>query len=61
MTQEIKTPIKERVMNSESCCSSNSCSVSSAPITRTDPKVGRNEPCPCGNGRKFKKCCGQHL
>tara|TARA_R110002073_G_scaffold172365_1_gene329498 strand:- start:1759 stop:2637 length:879 start_codon:yes stop_codon:yes gene_type:complete len=22
-------------------------------------KVGRNEPCPCGSGRKFKKCCGQ--
>lgn len=23
------------------------------------PKVGRNDPCPCGSGRKFKKCCGQ--
>ncbi len=23
------------------------------------PKVGRNEPCPCGSGKKFKKCCGQ--
>lgn len=22
-------------------------------------KVGRNEPCPCGSGRKFKKCCGR--
>ena len=22
------------------------------------PKVGRNEPCPCGSGAKFKKCCG---
>ena len=21
-------------------------------------KVGRNEPCPCGSGKKFKKCCG---
>jgi preprotein translocase subunit SecA len=21
-------------------------------------KVGRNEPCPCGSGRKYKKCCG---
>lgn len=26
-------------------------------IRRTTPKVGRNEPCPCGSGRKFKKCC----
>lgn len=22
------------------------------------PRVGRNDPCPCGSGRKFKKCCG---
>jgi uncharacterized protein YecA (UPF0149 family) len=21
------------------------------------PKIGRNEPCPCGSGRKYKKCC----
>lgn len=30
----------------------------SAPIRRTAPKTGRNEPCPCGSGKKFKKCCG---
>jgi SEC-C motif-containing protein len=23
-----------------------------------EPKVGRNDPCPCGSGRKYKKCCG---
>ena len=23
------------------------------------PKVGRNEPCPCGSGKKYKKCCGR--
>jgi len=28
-------------------------------IRRDMPKVGRNEPCPCGSGKKFKKCCGQ--
>ena len=28
------------------------------PIKRSSPKVGRNEPCPCGSGKKFKKCCG---
>jgi len=28
------------------------------PVTREVPKVGRNEPCPCGSGKKFKKCCG---
>ena len=30
----------------------------SAPEPRRVTKVGRNEPCPCGSGRKFKKCCG---
>jgi len=30
----------------------------SEPIVRTSPKVGRNEPCPCGSGKKYKKCCG---
>ena len=27
--------------------------------SRTEPKVGRNEPCPCGSGKKFKQCCGK--
>lgn len=29
-----------------------------APIRREEPKVGRNDPCPCGSGKKYKKCCG---
>jgi hypothetical protein len=29
------------------------------PIRRTEPKVGRNDSCPCGSGKKFKKCCGR--
>lgn len=28
-------------------------------ITRTEHKVGRNDPCPCGSGKKHKKCCGR--
>ncbi|MEM9158623.1 MAG: preprotein translocase subunit SecA [Verrucomicrobiota bacterium] len=28
-------------------------------VKRNLPKVGRNDPCPCGSGRKYKKCCGQ--
>lgn len=27
-------------------------------LRRDAPKVGRNDPCPCGSGRKFKQCCG---
>jgi Uncharacterized protein conserved in bacteria len=29
------------------------------PVLRTEDKVGRNAPCPCGSGKKYKKCCGQ--
>ena len=40
--------------------------VNTQPVQDTDPrvvtvprkKVGRNEPCPCGSGKKYKKCCG---
>ena len=30
---------------------------SQAPLVRAAPKVGRNDPCPCGSGKKHKKCC----
>ncbi|OGV55932.1 MAG: hypothetical protein A2X49_08075 [Lentisphaerae bacterium GWF2_52_8] len=29
------------------------------PFIRTQPKIGRNEPCSCGSGKKYKKCCGK--
>jgi len=32
---------------------------SATPFVRRDPKVGRNEPCPCGSGKKFKRCHGR--
>ncbi len=28
-------------------------------VIRTAPRAGRNDPCPCGSGKKFKKCCGK--
>lgn len=28
------------------------------PVARALPKTGRNDPCPCGSGKKYKKCCG---
>ena len=30
-----------------------------APVVRSAPRVGRNAPCPCGSGKKLKKCCGR--
>jgi hypothetical protein len=28
-------------------------------VVKNQPKVGRNDPCPCGSGKKYKKCCGK--
>jgi len=28
------------------------------PVEKTEPKIGRNDPCPCGSRKKYKKCCG---
>ena len=30
----------------------------SKPVRASSSKVGRNDPCPCGSGKKYKKCCG---
>jgi preprotein translocase subunit SecA len=35
--------------------------VSQPPVQRSGPKIGRNDPCPCGSGQKFKKCHGAIL
>ncbi|NMS58957.1 SEC-C metal-binding domain-containing protein, partial [Vibrio parahaemolyticus] len=32
---------------------------SSQPMVRDERKVGRNEPCPCGSGKKYKQCHGK--
>lgn len=29
-------------------------------VKREQPKVGRNDPCTCGSGKKYKKCCGRN-
>ena len=34
--------------------------VSHIPVTNEGPKVGRNDPCPCGSGKKYKNCCGKN-
>ena len=30
-------------------------------VVRTTPKIGRNDPCPCGSGKKYKNCCGRNV
>ncbi|MCF2947554.1 SEC-C domain-containing protein [Paraglaciecola aquimarina] len=48
------------VESKKSSCSNASCCAPKTPIIRSSPKVGRNDPCICGNGRKYKKCCGKN-
>ena len=49
----------QALTENESCCSKSSCCAPPpATIKLTEPKIGRNDPCPCNSGRKFKKCCG---
>ena len=31
-----------------------------SPIVNASPKIGRNDPCPCGSGKKYKNCCGRN-
>jgi preprotein translocase subunit SecA len=33
--------------------------IAKARPVRAGPKVGRNDPCPCGSGKKYKQCCGR--
>lgn len=30
-------------------------------VVHEGPRIGRNDPCPCGSGKKYKKCCGKDL
>ena len=51
----------ELLDNNKACCKDSTCCSPKTPIIRDTPKVGRNDPCICGNGRKFKKCCGRNI
>ena len=61
MTQENKITNYELTEDNESCCGNTSCCPPQSPVKRATPKVGRNDPCPCGSERKFKKCCGRSI
>jgi len=43
----------------ESASPSQAADVNVEPIRNLGTKVGRNDPCPCGSGKKFKNCCGK--
>ena len=50
---------REQVATPTSTSGGGDDSVKKAPVVKKD-KVGRNDPCPCGSGKKYKKCCGMN-
>ena len=48
-----------RILGGRTNVSSSSAEDVELPIRRTVAKVGRNDPCPCGSGKKYKSCCGR--
>jgi preprotein translocase subunit SecA len=54
-------PPKEEKPNASDIVSKAADDVSKKKLqpVRTGPKVGRNDQCPCGSGKKYKNCCGQ--
>jgi preprotein translocase subunit SecA len=54
--QEIK---RQKVAKETSASGTAEATVKKQPIRNKDKKVGPNDPCPCGSGKKYKKCCMQ--
>lgn len=52
-------PKREQVAKPTSTSGGSDGSDSAGKTVRKGKKVGRNDPCPCGSGKKYKKCCGR--
>ena len=50
---------QERIFRAASQAKAGEGEVKKAKTVRSGGKVGRNDPCPCGSGKKYKKCCGR--
>ncbi len=57
--EELRQGILTMDMPSEELRMSLLKEIAAAQTAAKPKKVGRNDPCPCGSGKKFKKCCGR--
>ena len=60
-TESIQQPVKSRrdTLGSRQAASEMAkVGARQSQAKRSSSKVGRNEPCPCGSGKKYKRCCG---
>lgn len=60
MYVKMKSEATERKSVAKVMRAGESESLSSKPSVRNEKKVGRNDPCPCGSGKKYKHCCGKN-
>jgi len=54
--QEVR---REKVAKETGTAAASKAQVKKQPVRNADKKVGPNDPCPCGSGKKYKKCCMQ--
>ncbi|CAI8224075.1 MAG: Protein translocase subunit SecA [Arcobacter lacus] len=55
--QEALEKMKEEM--EESATAGATTNVAKNAVTSSDKKIARNDPCPCGSGKKYKQCCGK--
>ena len=62
LTVRLKTPEapKREAVAKETGTTSSDTSAVKQPVRKNGKKPGRNDPCPCGSGKKYKKCCGRN-
>jgi preprotein translocase subunit SecA len=56
-TKEEATPASEIERQQQAAIAGTEADKKLEPIRNLEPKVGRNDPCPCGSGKKYKQCC----
>ncbi len=54
------SPVTPMVPRGASTAVSSQSQAHGTTIVRSTPKIGRNDPCPCGSGKKYKNCCGRN-
>jgi len=58
--KEEKSDISPAMLSSERPAQTSHTPKQSVPVKREATKVGRNDPCSCGSGKKYKNCCGRN-
>lgn len=60
VTVETKVERTQTLNPTEAALSNGNRSTVNRTVRRAQAKVGRNDPCPCGSGKKYKNCCGKN-